>query len=145
MEASWVAFLRKYRSMIPVIAAIVLLYAFFALSGIGCPIKFTTGVSCAGCGMTRAWQHILQLDPVAAFDFHPLFWTVPVVVVLFFMKERFPRIFRVTVCIAAVLFVVVYFVRMFDNNCDIVVFEPKNGVFYRVVRNLMQLSGGRRF
>lgn len=131
------AFWRKYRSLIPVVAAIVLLYAFFALSGIGCPIKFTTGISCAGCGMTRAWQHILQLDLAAAFYFHPLFWTVPVIVVLFFLKERFPRVFRAAVWIAAALFVVVYFVRMFDRSCDIVVFEPKNSVFYRVVRKLM--------
>ena len=130
-------FLKKYRSMVPVIAAIVLLYAFFSLSGIGCPIKFTTGVSCAGCGMTRAWRHILQLDPIAAFHFHPLFWTVPVIAVLFFLKERFPRVFRAAVCVAAALFVAVYLVRMFDCGCDIVVFEPKNGVFYRVVRNLM--------
>lgn len=145
MGASWVAFFRKYRSIIPVTAAILLLYAFFALSGIGCPIKFTTGVSCAGCGMTRAWRHVLHLDLAAAFDFHPLFWTVPVVVVLFFLKERFPHVFRVTVCVVAALFIVVYFVRMFDRGCDIVVFEPKNGVFYRAVRNLMSLSGGQRF
>lgn len=131
------AFFRKYRSMIPAVAAIVLLCAFFSLSGIGCPIKFTTGVSCAGCGMTRAWRHILQLDLAAAFHFHPLFWTVPVIVVLFFLKERFPHIFRVAVCIAAALFIAVYFVRMFDHGCDIVVFEPKSGMFYRVVRNLM--------
>ena len=131
------AFLKKYKSVISAAAAIVLLYAFFALSGIGCPIKFTTGVSCAGCGMTRAWLHVFRFDLAAAFSYHPLFWTIPVIVVLFFLRKRFPHIFRVAVCVVAALFIIVYFVRMFDDSCNIVVFEPKNSVFYRVVRNLM--------
>ena len=134
------AFWRKYRSLIPVVAAIVLLYAFFALSGIGCPIKFTTGVSCAGCGMTRAWQHILQLDLAAAFYFHPLFWTIPVAVVLFFLKNRFPRLFRVAAGVIAVLFIVVYLVRMSDRSCDIVVFEPYNSALISIVRRLTSSS-----
>lgn len=133
------AFLNKYRSAIPAITAIVLLYAFFLLVGIGCPIKFITGVSCAGCGMTRAWLHVLRLDLNAAFYFHPLFWTVPVVVVLFFLRKRFPRVFRVIAGAAAALFIIVYFVRMFDRSCDIVVFEPYNSVFHSIVRNFLAI------
>ena len=34
----------------------ILLY----VTGIGCPIKFWTGVSCPGCGMTRAWLAALS-------------------------------------------------------------------------------------
>ena len=132
-----VTFLKKNRTTILAIAAVVLLYAVFSVLNIGCPIKFTTGVSCAGCGMTRAWQSVFRLDLNEAFGFHPLFWTIPVIAVLFFLKNRFPRVFRVTACVVAALFIVVYFIRMFDHSCDIVVFEPKNSIFYRIVHHLM--------
>lgn len=130
------ASLKKHSSTISAIAAIVLLYASFSLFGINCPIKYVTGVSCAGCGMTRAWLHILRLDLGAAFHFHPLFWTVPVVMVLFFLRGRFPRLFQVAAGVVAVLFLVVYFVRMFDSGCDIVVFEPYNSVYHSIARSL---------
>ena len=129
--------IKKYGATISVITAIALLYVFFSLLGIGCPIKFITGVSCAGCGMTRAWLRALRLDWNAAFHFHPLFGTVPVVVILFFLRDRFPRSFRVTAGTVAALFIVVYFVRLFDHGCDIVVFEPYNSVFRSIVRNWM--------
>ena len=137
LEAVSVAFLKKYISLFWAVAAVLLLYIVFHLLGIGCPIKFVTGVSCAGCGMTRAWLHLLHFDLEAAFHFHPLFWSVPVVAILFLLKNRFPRVLRVTVCVVAVLFVVVYLIRMFDPACDIVVFEPHNSVFYRIVHNLI--------
>lgn len=134
--------LKKYGPAISAVTAIVLLYAFFSLLGIGCPIKFVTGVSCAGCGMTRAWLSVFRLDLSAAWHLHPLFWTVPVVVVLFFLRKRFPRVFRVTAGAVAVLFIVVYFVRMFDRSCDIVVFEPYNNVFNFIARKLTGSPNG---
>lgn len=131
------ASLKKHSATISAIAAIVLLYASFYLLGISCPIKFITGVSCAGCGMTRAWLHVFRLDLNAAFHFHPLFWTIPVVVVPFFLRKRFPQFFRLISCAIAALFIVVYFVRMFNRSCDIVVFEPYNSVFNSIARNFM--------
>lgn len=66
-----------------VVAALVILGAgFFHLVGVGCPIKFVTGVSCPGCGMTRAWLEALQGNLDVALAYHPLFWSVPVVLVL---------------------------------------------------------------
>lgn len=115
---------------------------FFFLLGITCPIKFVTGVSCAGCGMTRAWLHALRLDLSAAFSYHPLFWTVPVAAVFYALRNRLPRrLFQTAVGAAAALFIVVYLIRMFDPNCDIVVFEPRNSVFYSIVRKLRDFTG----
>lgn len=131
------ASLKKHSATISAIAAIVLLYASFFLLGISCPIKFITGVSCAGCGMTRAWLHVFRLDLNAAFHFHPLFWTIPVMVVLFFLRKRFPQFFRVISCVIVVLFIVVYFVRISNRSCDIVVFEPHNSVFNSIARIFM--------
>ena len=45
---------RRFWNAIAAVAAIALLYAVFSLTGVGCPIKHVTGVSCPGCGMTSA-------------------------------------------------------------------------------------------
>lgn len=55
----------------------VSLAALLALPSIGCPIKFLTGLSCPGCGLTRAWLEALSLHPLQALSYHPLFWLVP--------------------------------------------------------------------
>lgn len=54
-------------------AAVVVLYVVLENLGITCPIKFFTGISCAGCGMSRAWLSVLRLDMAGAFRYHPLF------------------------------------------------------------------------
>lgn len=43
-----------------------------------CPIRHFTGIICPGCGMGRAWLAVFRLDFGQAFQFHPLFWSVPV-------------------------------------------------------------------
>lgn len=46
--------------------------------GRGCPFRGLTGIPCPGCGMSRAWLAALRLDMTAAFRYHPMFWSVPV-------------------------------------------------------------------
>ena len=55
------------------VAAIIGMYGMMGMMGITCPILFMTGISCAGCGMTRAWLSLFRLDFGAAFYYHPLF------------------------------------------------------------------------
>lgn len=45
---------------------------------LSCPIRSLTGVPCPGCGMSRAWKAALRLDLITAFRYHPMFWSVPV-------------------------------------------------------------------
>lgn len=56
----------------------------------GCPIKYFTGVSCPGCGMTRAWWSVAAGNLAGAFYWHPLFWAVPLAGVLFIVARRRP-------------------------------------------------------
>ncbi len=56
------------------IIAVILLYGAFKLLGFGCPIKLVTGISCAGCGMTRAWEAMFHFHIEEAFYYHPLFF-----------------------------------------------------------------------
>ena len=59
---------------IQALAAVALFYIVIESLGVTCPILFLTGISCAGCGMSRAWLSLLRLDLAGAFAFHPLFW-----------------------------------------------------------------------
>lgn len=64
--------------IVSAIAVVVLLYLILEGFGITCPIKFLTGISCAGCGMSRAWIAVFYLDFARAFYFHwlPVAYTV---------------------------------------------------------------------
>ena len=73
--------LRAAREVGGIAAVVIVAAGVLAALGIGCPIKFITGISCPGCGMTRAWLEALRLDFDAALAYHPLFWTVPIVLV----------------------------------------------------------------
>ena len=110
------AYKRKSHRRIEVItsvAAVVVLYVILESFGVTCPIKYITGISCAGCGMSRAWISLLHFNIHDAFMYHPLF--------MFTM---------------ACAFVIVYLYRMFIGTGDIVVFEPQNNILFRIIRKL---------
>ncbi len=48
-----------------------------------CIILSLTGVRCLGCGMTRALISVLRLDFKAAFSYHSMFWSMPILYLLF--------------------------------------------------------------
>ena len=101
---------RRYMYGFAVIAVVaVVLY----VAGIGCPIKFLTGISCPGCGMTRAWLSFLSLRPDLAFAYHPLFWMAPLVVALAYFKQKMDaRLFQTLVIIALVSILTVWIARL---------------------------------
>lgn len=82
-------------------------------TGIGCPIKWLTGISCPGCGMTRAWLCVLRLDLYHALAYHPLFWMLPLALVLVALRGHVPRRaidVAMALCVVAVL--VVWVIRL---------------------------------
>ena len=78
----------KRKELICAVTAVVVLYTAMESIGITCPIKFITGISCAGCGMSRAWMAFLHLDIAKAFTYHPLFWLVPIAVIVLLCKSK---------------------------------------------------------
>lgn len=54
-----------------------------------CVIKKLTGLPCPTCGMSRAWLSVFRLDIMAAFQYHPMFWGLPVLGLLYVL-EGFP-------------------------------------------------------
>lgn len=127
--------IRRKRLLLAVLSIGVVYAAMFAL-GCTCPIKFIFGVSCPGCGMTRACISALCLKWNDAFYYHPL-WVllVPYFVFLLWLwiKEK-KKAARIAAIIGALLMVVVYILRMTMSKGDVVVFEPRNGLIGRSIQ-----------
>ena len=94
---------------IQALAAVALFYIVIESLGVTCPILFLTGISCAGCGMSRAWLSLLRLDLAGAFAFHPLFWLPVPAAALLLLRRKLPeRLFRWGISLVCVLFFSVY-------------------------------------
>ena len=61
--------------------------ALLAYRDISCLSLTFLNLPCPGCGMTRAWLAALQLDFSAAFAFHPMFWSMPVLYAYFLLDH----------------------------------------------------------
>ena len=64
------------------------------LVDLGCIFKTVTGLSCPGCGMTRAWLSALRLDFSSALAYHPLFWAVPIAIALVYVQAPCAELVR---------------------------------------------------
>ena len=59
---------------------------FYALN-LPCVFQGVLGIVCPGCGMTRAMMAALRLDFGAAFGYHWMFWSVPVLYLYFLLDD----------------------------------------------------------
>ena len=120
-----------FRFIIPVF----IFYFVIESLGVSCPIKFLTGISCAGCGMSRAWLSLLKMDFVSAFHYHPLFFLPAVALIVYLLREKMPvKVYKMSFILMAVAMMVVYVIRLFDVNDSIVVFEPMNNIISRMLK-----------
>ena len=124
---------------ISAIAAVVILYLILENMGITCPIKFVTGISCAGCGMSRAWLSLMRLDLKGAFYYHPLFFLPPVALAIIFLKSKINiKIYKIFMFTMIMTFVIVYLYRMICGHDDIVVFRPRDSIIWYLLENVRE-------
>lgn len=120
-------------SYIKLILIFIAICMFLHFTKIGCPIKFLTGISCPGCGMTRAWLSVLHFNFSDAFYYHPLFWIVPIVLLIEIFKEKIPKkLYKYLMFFNTTLILVVYIIRLLDNNNPIVSINIDRGVFFKI-------------
>ena len=72
---------KKQKLLITVLVFVFVVLLYF--SPISCPILSLTGVRCFGCGMTRALLSALRLDFAAAFSYHFMFPSLPLLYLCF--------------------------------------------------------------
>ncbi len=56
--------------------------------GTPCLFRRYTGLICPSCGMSRAWLAAFHLELREAFEYHPMFWAIPVFAAFFLLGER---------------------------------------------------------
>lgn len=113
---------------------ILLFYLCLNIFHFGCPIKYFTGISCAGCGMTRAVHSALLFQFSEAFHYHPLFPLVPIMVLLFLFEDRVKANWLKFAWITIiVIFLVTYFVRLFILKSDIISIDFNSSVMLKLL------------
>ncbi len=78
-----------------------------------CVFRAMTGLPCPGCGLSRAWLSALHLDFYGAFSYHPMFWGIPVMALIWlFSGSKIPRWGVIAVIAIAMLYFVCYIIRL---------------------------------
>lgn len=118
--------IRNFVIWLIIFALLILFYKF-----IGCPFKEFLGISCPGCGMTRALKALLRLDFGLAFEMHPLIFFMPAALIVWLIRKKIPpKIFEGLIITAAVVMFAVYFIRLFSGS-SIVCIDIKDGMIYK--------------
>ncbi len=90
-----------------------------------CLVRYFTGLICPACGMTRAWLAAIQLNLAEAFSFHPMFWSVPVLVFYFiydghlFPNKKLNRIILGTLIAGLFVCYLIRLIVSLDGNITI--------------------------
>ncbi len=133
-------FLTKIKPHLPNVIGLTGLVVFYAI--VGCPARYFLGICCPGCGMTRASLSILKLDFIAAFNYHPLVFIMPVCVVIFFIRKKLPKkLYNALVSFGIVLFIGLYVYRLI-TDCEYVYIDITRGLIYKIIDFLKTIPGG---
>lgn len=124
---------QQHRSFFGICVAITAVYGVLFALGITCPIKYITGVSCPGCGMSRAMWALIRLDFSTAVYYHPLCFAIPPVGIglAYFHAMRRRRAFSALLLGMSVAMVAVYLYRLFFVDQSIVTADLKSGWLVR--------------
>ena len=117
---------KSYRIIL--IAAVLIFYLF----GPGCPQQALFGISCMGCGMTRAYIQFFHGNIKGAFFYHPAFWTVPIAAVLLLFHNKIPK--KIRYAVLTFIFLIFFFVYIyrFCTHDPVLLFEIRKGLFYKI-------------
>lgn len=100
-----------------------------------CPFKLITGIPCMGCGMTRAWESVFVGEFQKAFLYHPLFWTVPIFIIIYFYKDKIPsKLYGILIWTGIFAFLLVYIYRMQSGTDLIYACEFKKSLIYKIIQ-----------
>lgn len=125
-----------FKARFKLVLIIFVLYVILNVIGAGCPIKFLSGLSCPGCGMTRAIKSLLILDFTKAFYYHPLFPITPFMLYLFLFEDRIkPKYVKVGWAGIVILFLITYIIRLFISNHSVVSIDFTSGFVLRWIHN----------
>ena len=84
--------------------------------------------------MTRAVMHLCKGDVAGAIHYHPLVFTLPIIVVLFVFKDRInKKVLNIILITIIVLFISVYIIRLLDPNNEVVYADITKSIIYKII------------
>lgn len=107
-----------------------------------CPFRFFFGVSCPGCGMTRAFFSLVNFNFSSAFYYHPLIFIMPFIAaytVARLIKKRPPfgkKCETVLLSITLALFIAVYIFRLATGS-QVVKPDFSESVLHKIITLIM--------
>ncbi|MDF2484213.1 MAG: putative rane protein [Herbinix sp.] len=126
------------KDRILLIVFLTVIYLFLSLIRIGCPLKFMSGISCPGCGMTRAVSSALNLDFTAAFHYHPMFLLAPFMVLLFLIDFYInPKLLKFLWAFIITAFLITYLFRLLAVRSDVVEIDTSSGLVIKLYQQLI--------
>lgn len=101
--------------------ATVCIISLFLIFIYKCPFNYFFHIPCPGCGITRAYIAALHLDFKAAFEYHPLFFTVAPIILYTAHRNVLKKHLRdiiesILFFIIFMLFIAIYIFRLFNNT-----------------------------
>lgn len=128
---------------ITLICCLLLYIVIISLTGIGCPIKWFTGISCPGCGMTRSLYYLVKLDFAQSLRCHALtVIAIPSFIYIAFGKRPLfnsKKRENVFLFILISLFLIYYFLRLFIIKNDIVCIDLNHSFMVKLYKNIRRL------
>ena len=115
-----------------IVAAMIFLF----VADIGCVVRYMTGISCPGCGMTRAFLSLLQLNFEQAWHYHPMIYVLPIFAVVYLFTRRKKRIGNAVLWVAGACFLITYLIRIFILKDSVLEVDIAGGRICRVLRYL---------
>lgn len=108
-----------------------------------CPFRYFFGISCPGCGMTRALLAAVFSDFETAFSYHPLFpMLIPVgvyIVLYVFFGMRVPsRRQNAYLILIAVVMILVYVLRLISGD-PVVTPDPESRLVAQILSKIQTL------
>ena len=97
-------------------------------------------MQCLNCGKDYPDGASFSLDFHQAFLYHPLFWTIPFIIILFFLRKNISKkLNNIALYLFIALFMGVYIVRMFLCQNDIVSADISGGFVLRLFENVFKM------
>ena len=130
-----VSILKKIKNELLTLLLILVLGAI-----LGCPTNRLFGIPCPGCGLTRAGLCLLCGNLEQSFYYHPMFIPVVFVAIAFVFREWIPSwVKNIGGSLFFIIFVSVYFYRMFVTKSEVVQIHLDEGWVYIITSYIRKL------
>lgn len=111
MDRQWKALMKRAAALLLITGGLLAA----VLLDTPCLFRKATGIPCPTCGMSRAWMSFLRLDLATALRYHPLFWCIPVLGIVYVL-DGFPipgkRLSRMLYAVILLLLALSYGIRL---------------------------------